>query len=357
MLAKLKQPLVTRATIRCADPSALAKALADQWISFDVAVAFDGGRLRAPLGAGESEFWVEGPTLKARLEAPELGALEVLRGYLTENLAGLAGEGAEIEWRGNMRRAATFADFRQVRLVASRLVAPRVRRLTFTGEGVERFGSDTDIHVRMYFPPDGADRPEWPRPGPDGRTVWPVEERRPDVRYYTVRRFDADRSEIEIDFVMHDNEGPGSSFAAHAAPGAVCGMAGPLGRTAPSADWTLLAGDETALPAIARILESMPADAKGACLIEVDAAEDEMALRAPAGVSVRWLHRKGASTGEVDLLAAAVAAVPMPDGEDVFAWVACEYSASKAIREHLRTQRQLPRERCLVVGYWQRAAA
>ena len=356
-MPKDERLFVTEASVACADPAALVEGLGAYWASFDVDVSFAEGRLEARLGAGEGAFWVEDGTLRARLNAEELGALELLRSYLTDNLANFAGEGARIEWRGELRDARTFADFREVRLVSARDVAPRIRRLTFTGEDVARFGSETDIHVRMYFPPEGLARPEWPRPGPDGRTVWPAEERRPEVRYYTVRRFDPATSQIEIDFVMHEDEGPGCAFAARALPGAIVGMAGPLGRSAPKAAWTLLAGDETALPAMARILEAMPRDAEGAAFIEVDSARDEIAIDAPDGVSVRWLHRRGAPAGATDLLLAAISSASMPQAEDVFAWVACEYEASKAIRKHLRGVRGLPREQHLVVGYWQRECA
>ncbi len=351
-------PLVTEAVVEVASPAELIVALGDFWRSHDVEITSEPGRLTARLGLGEGVLALAAHGLTARLLGTDLGALELLRGYLTDSLERFAGEGgSKITWSGHIREAKTFADFREVRLVSARDVAPRIRRLTFAGEDVARFGSEKDIHVRMYFPPEGLAEPEWPRPGPDGRTVWPAEERRPEVRYYTVRRYDAARGEIEVDVVMHADEGPGSAFAARATPGSICGMAGPVGRSAPDAGWTLFAGDETALPAIARLLETMPRDAQGAAFIEVDCAEDEIALDAPAAMSVRWLHRRGAPAGATDLLISALRGVAWPGHDDVFAWVACEYGASKLIRKHLRTACGLPREKHLVVGYWEREVA
>jgi NADPH-dependent ferric siderophore reductase len=347
--------LVSSASIAVADPDGLAARFVEHMAEHDVACETVDGRVSMDLGCGVGFIRAVAGVVEVAVEAEDLGKLELLRSYVADHVIEFAdGREPAIAWRGHVASAATFDDFREVRLVSNVAVAPRVRRLAFTGEDVARFGSEADFHVRLYFPPDGLTTPEWPRPGADGRTIWPADERRPEVRYYTVRRWIPERNEIEIDFILHDNEGPGSAFAARARPGAVVGMAGPLGRSSRDAAWTLLAGDETALPAIARILERMPREARGAAFIEVDSAKDEMPLDRPAGVALRWLHRRGAPAGATDLIHQAVVSAPLPPEADCFVWVACEYSASKAIRRHLRQKRGLPRERHLVVGYWER---
>lgn len=337
------------------DPEALAAELAAYWTGFDVEVETVGKARTARLGLGAGVMEPVGGALRFRLECAELGGLEILRSSVTETLFAFAkGASLAVEWRGNLQTGALFADFREMRVVSNVAITPRIRRLVFTGRDVARFGSAANIHVRLYFPPDGLETPEWPRQGPDGRTAWPEEGRRPQVRYYTVRRFRAGTNEIEIDFVMHENEGPGSAFAARALPGAICGMAGPAGRVAPKAGWTLFAGDETALPAIARMLEDMPRDAQGLAFVEVDSERDEIPLSTPAGVAVTWLRRDGAPAGTTDLLLRAVEAAQIPGTEDVFLWAACEIMAAKAIRKHVRSVRGLARDRHLVVGYWER---
>lgn len=338
-------------------PAELAATFAEFWTGYDVEVAVFDGRVSAKLGIGEGVLEPGEGVLNATVTAADRGALEMLRSYFVQTVRQFLGEDAQIAWRGDMETGRTFADFREVRLVSSVEIAPRLRRLTFTGEDIARFGSETDIHVRLYFPPEGVEVPEWPRPGPDGGTIWPAEGKRPDVRYYTVRRWLPERQAVEVDFVLHADEGPGCRFAVRAAPGTICGMAGPVGRTAPKAGWTLLAGDETALPAISRILETMPRNARGVAFIEVDRHSDQIPLDAPQGVAVRWLHRRGAPAGAVDLLYQSVVSAPMPLEADPFAWVACEFTAAKAIRKHLRTKAGLPRDRQLVVGYWQRDCA
>lgn len=351
----MQKSFVSEAELVVPDAEGLLAALDAYWRGHDVDLKREAGRLTAELGLGRGVIEARDGRLRIRLETADRGALEMLRSYVTTSLPEfLGGADMRLDWRGEMAVGRLFADFREVRLVSNVAIAPRIRRLTFTGDDVARFGSETDIHVRMYFPPEGLETPEWPRPGADGRTVWPEEGRRPEVRYYTVRRYDPARREITIDFIMHDDEGPGSAFAARATPGAIAGMAGPVGRAAPPATWTLLAGDETALPAIARILETMPRDAAGAAFIEVENASDEIALDAPPGVALRWLHRRGVPAGASDLLVSAVRSAPLPADARAFAWVACEHAAARAIRKHLRDGRKMPRDRHLVVAYWER---
>lgn len=277
----------------------------------------------------------------------------MLRSAIAARIVEFAGDHPPtIRWIGHESNGETFANFREVQLKATIDLTPHMRRLTFAGNDIARFDSEENLHVRMHFPPEGIEKPEWPRPAPDGRTLWPEAQRRPATRYYTVRRVDARSGEIDLDFVLHDHAGPGATFAASARPGAICGMAGPLGRNIRPARWLLLAGDETALPAIARILEGLPSAASGHAFIEVADSREEIPLTAPSAFAVTWLHRDGASPGSTNLLIDAVRSVQWPNHSDVFAWVACEARALQVIREHLRKTRNLARAQHLAVAYW-----
>jgi NADPH-dependent ferric siderophore reductase len=118
-----------------------------------------------------------------------------------------------------------------------------------------------------------------------------------------------------------------------------------------------VAGDETALPAISRILAAAPASTRGTALLEVAGPAEEQPLTAPDGVVVRWLHRADTPPGESTLLADAVAAIERPDGDDVFAWVAAESGAVRAIRADLRGRWGLGRAQHHAIGYWRRGRA
>jgi NADPH-dependent ferric siderophore reductase len=135
------------------------------------------------------------------------------------------------------------------------------------------------------------------------------------------------------------------------------GIAGgaPLGLR--PAGTILLAGDETALPAISRILAEVPGSTRGTALVEVAGPEEEQPVTAPEGVEVRWLHRGATPPGESTLLTDAVAARARPPGDDVFVWVAAESAAVRAVRADLRGRWGLGRAQHHAIGYWRRGRA
>jgi len=230
-------------------------------------------------------------------------------------------------------------------------VTPTVRRILLAGTpaGVAAAGPT----VSLLVPRVDDSAPRWPRVAKDGRIVWPEGAHGVSLRSYTARRQDPAGGEVEIDFVLH-GDGPAAAWAAAAAPGDPIGSAGggPLGDR--PARRLLLAGDETALPAISRILAAAPGDTGGVALIEVAGPQEEQPLPAPAGVTVHWLHREGTAPGESTLLADAVAALdPFPE-DDVFAWVAAESGAVRTIRADLRGRWGLGRAQHHAIGYWRR---
>ncbi|WP_336028441.1 siderophore-interacting protein [Geodermatophilus sp. FMUSA9-8] len=231
---------------------------------------------------------------------------------------------------------------------------PSVRRVVLSGtaDAVAAAGPTVNLLVPRVGDPD----PRWPSVARDGRVVWPVGAHGVSLRSYTARRQDVQRGEVEIDFVLH-GDGPAASWAAAAAPGALLGVAGSGALGDRPARTLLLAGDETALPAISRILAAAAPDTTGTALLEVAGPEEEQSLAAPAGVEVRWLHRGGTPPGEGTLLADAVAALDRPAGDDLFAWVAAESAAVRVVRADLRGRWGLSRAQHHAIGYWRRGRA
>ncbi len=187
----------------------------------------------------------------------------------------------------------------------------------------------------------------------DGRTIWPPDDRRPASRIYTIRSVDVAAGTLDIDFVRH-GVGIASTFAEQPREGAVIGCAGPIGRKIPDVDFYLLAGDETAIPAMARILAAAPAAARGVAFIEVDSAEERQPLDCGASIDVRWLYRNGAEAGTTTLLEDAAKAIELPKSESVFAWAAAETVAVRTLRAHWRNDLALSTEQNLAVAYWKR---
>lgn len=248
-------------------------------------------------------------------------------------------------------------DLRPVDVLTVSAVAdatPSVRRIVLIGtpDAVAAAGPT----VNLLVPRVGDRAPRWPQVARDGRIVWPEGTHGVALRSYTARRQDPAAGQVEIDFVLH-GDGPAAAWAGAAAPGAVLGVAGGASLGERPAGRLLLAGDETALPAMTRILAEAAPQVSGLALVEVADPAEEQPLSAPPGMTVRWLHRNGTAPGESTLLVDAVAALDPFDGSDVFAWVGAESAAVRAIRADLRGRWGLGRAQHHAIGYWRRGRA
>lgn len=233
-------------------------------------------------------------------------------------------------------------------------VTPSVRRVVLSGSPSAVAAAGPTVNLLVPRVDDAA--PRWPRIQRDGRIVWPDGSHGVALRSYTARRQDPAAGIVEVDFVLH-GDGPAATWAAAAAPGALLAVAGAASLAGRPARRLLLAGDETALPAISRLLAAAPPETTGAAYLEVAGPEEEQPLDAPAGIAVHWLHRGAAPPGESTLLIDAVAALGRPEEDDVFAWVGAESAAVRAIRADLRGRWGLGRARHHAIGYWRRGRA
>jgi len=231
----------------------------------------------------------------------------------------------------------------------SERITPRMVRVTLAGDELAGFrGEGPDRRIKMFFPVAGQERPAVPR-ATSGGPVWPAGEPRPAIRTYTVRRFDPVAGELDVDFVLHEGHGPAAAWARDARPGAWVGVSEPGGRYEPdpAADFHLVIGDETALPAVATVLEALPAGVPVLAFLEVADAAEEQEL--PGSAQVRWLHRGDAAPGEP--LAAAVRAAEFPPGSGQ-AWLSGESGCVRDLRKHLLGERGFDRKRVYATGYW-----
>lgn len=224
-------------------------------------------------------------------------------------------------------------------------------RVVFGGDGLTGFsaGGFADHYVKLLFPATDAGYPE-PFDPQRAREELPRDQW-PRVRTYTVRHWDPDACELSVDFVVHGESGLAGPWAARATAGDEMYIAGPGGGYAPdpTADWHLLAGDESALPAIAVALERLPSDASAEVFLEVAGPEEEVDLICPKGAVVRWLHRGDARVGEK--LVSAVRALDFPAGRP-HVFVHGEAGFVKELRGLLRGERAVPREALSISGYW-----
>ncbi|HJQ43176.1 MAG TPA: siderophore-interacting protein [Jatrophihabitantaceae bacterium] len=165
-------------------------------------------------------------------------------------------------------------------------------------------------------------------------------------RRYTIRQHRPDVGEIDLDVLVHGH-GPGSTWGATAKAGDVVEFQGPRGKLELlPADWHLLMGDESAIPAIASIVEALGTGARATSVIEVDGAADEL----PVLGEVRWVHRDGTPAGRSDLLARALDDVALPDGFGR-CYLMGETRAMVALRT-LAEDRGIAHDAIFVKGYW-----
>ena len=120
-------------------------------------------------------------------------------------------------------------------------------------------------------------------------------------------------------------------------------------------DWHLLIGDDTALPAIARRLEELPAGVRAIALVEVDGPDDQVRIESAADVAITWLHRNGAEAGTPALLLGALRRLTWPRG-DYYAWAACESLTAKALRAQLIADHKANPKWIRAAGYWRRGS-
>ncbi|PZS15501.1 MAG: NADPH-dependent ferric siderophore reductase [Pseudonocardiales bacterium] len=167
-------------------------------------------------------------------------------------------------------------------------------------------------------------------------------------RRYTIRHAWPDSGELDLDVLLHGH-GPGSTWGTAARPGDAVEFQGPRGKLElTAADWHLLIGDESALPAIAAVCEALPSAERALALIEVGDARDELPL--PLSAQARWVHRGNAAMGTPALLGAAVDALALPPGTG-HAYLMGETRSMVALRALLET-RGIAHDAIFVKGYW-----
>ncbi|MGF6965001.1 NADPH-dependent ferric siderophore reductase [Paraburkholderia sp. WC7.3g] len=249
--------------------------------------------------------------------------------------------------------------FRLLQVKRVRALTPHLIRVTFTGDDLHDFVSASfDDHIKVFFPEPGADQPTLPQAGPDG-PVFP-EGKRPTARDFTPRRFDRDTRELDIEFAMHD-AGPAATWAAQAKVGQYLGVGGPRGSLMiPTGfDWHLLIGDDTALPAIARRLEELPAGTRVTAMIEVADPSARLEFTTQAELHLVWCYRSQAdihtrTRGEA--LLQAVRDTWLPQNGEGYVWAAGEAATIRAVRQHLCGERGVDKARIRAASYWKQGA-
>jgi NADPH-dependent ferric siderophore reductase len=346
--------LVAATRIGLRDPQLMLHKLCEHFVEHGIVTLHDGcGRIDSPFGI--TTIAVDAGELIVTAECPNEIALSVIKAAVAEHIFEFSvNEQPRFSWTGDRAAEHEIPYFREMVVVASRSLTPRMRRVTLAGADLSHFERGGP-HVRVLIPPIGRE-PRWPRASEDGRIVWPKGDDTLASRVYTIRRIDHTGGSIDIDVVLHgDNHTPGAAWAVRAAAGERVGLMGPGGGFPPEVAHYVLAGDETALPVIARILSGLSADKRATVLLEVADVAEEQPLASRAAVDLRWLHRGSEEPGTAAALVDAVRGLDWAGaGSDVYLLVGCEHAAARAIRSFARRELALAKSRHLVAGYWRR---
>ncbi|MFZ2178905.1 MAG: siderophore-interacting protein [Rhodococcus sp. (in: high G+C Gram-positive bacteria)] len=255
------------------------------------------------------------------------------------------------------------------RVVAGKQISPNFVRVTIAGD---ELGSVTpmgyDQWFRMFIPQPGQTVLRLPS---TSSNLWfaqlklMAKDTRPIARSYTIRDYRAagagsfgDTTEIDIDFASHGDPGPASAWAHIASPGDPVAVLdeGLIYNPTPGAEWQLLVGDESALPAIAGILHSSPADLRAEVFIEVADADDAQEISVGEDVNVHWLVREDAAAKPGALALDTVLGADLPAGPS-YTFVAGESALPTALRRHLVNERHVPKSDIAFTGYWRHGHA
>lgn len=224
-------------------------------------------------------------------------------------------------------------------------LTPHMIRVTFAGDALSGFPEGREGGNCKIMLPDPGEALD--------AFAARLENGPPSVRRtYTVRAFRSDPLELDIDFVVHGDNGPASSWAMGAKPGSFLGFAGPSEPklTTFDADWYLVAADPSAIPMAAATLEAMPRDAKGVAIFEIPSDEDRQEIDAPEGIAQHWLvnpdpHKPSPRQLEF------IRDMAWPAGR-VQTCIAGEHSVIKSLREFLFKEKALTKDQVYLSGYW-----
>ncbi|PRC94087.1 siderophore-interacting protein [Solimicrobium silvestre] len=225
-----------------------------------------------------------------------------------------------------------------VEVIQIRDVTPAMRRITVAGDGLHTLVVDKPTQwMKVFFPTNNA-------MPPTGRA-------------YTIRRFNAADGRMDLDFVLHGDNGPASYWVARAKPGEILSLAGPRSGydINPSAHRHILIGDATALPAMASIVAVLPPNVQVEMFVEVSDKWEEQVLDSAAQLKTHWLHAGKQPPGTTGQLEQAIKRASF-DASDCQYWVGGESSMVRAVLSHLVVERLIPRAMIHSAGYWKLGA-
>ncbi|SDW97728.1 NADPH-dependent ferric siderophore reductase, contains FAD-binding and SIP domains [Ruegeria halocynthiae] len=281
----------------------------------------------------------------ARIYATKPDWLFMLQESFVEHLAHFLPHIVEgVRWSDGPKTGALPPNFHFATVISVKPVGTCFLRVRIKARNLSSFQDDA-IHFRLVLPPAGLEDIEWPSVSENGSTIWPKGEKALHRPVYTTRWIDHSQGLMDFDVFLHEG-GRTTGWATGAQPGDLVAVVGPGGGGLPNTKRILIYADETALPAAARILESLPHDAQGH--VAIQAAQGALcaySLSAPEGVSITWM--KSENTQSLSQLADSA----HQEFPDHFMWFACEKVEVQKLRAAFKNNDGDPAN-AYIAAYW-----
>jgi NADPH-dependent ferric siderophore reductase len=224
-----------------------------------------------------------------------------------------------------------------------------MKRITFRYPEDNPFPPDNEsAYIKFLIPEEGESQPD----AASILSMLPVG-KKPTMRTFTIRKQRSEIREIDVDFVIHGDSGPASSWAINTKPGDSINIVGPgpTKRLDNTADWFLIVGDMTALPALSVNIEGMEDTARGHVIIEILNEEDKQSLPFPEQIDVHWMVNPDPQQSR-SLLLDKLSSIEWYEGRP-FVWIAGESKSVKVLRDYLNENNLVDKKDRYISGYWQ----
>lgn len=330
-----------QARARLPEPEECLRHFVDHLKEHDGEIEEQAGVFLVTLPDVRGRIWCQNGLLHVDSAVGDAETAYFVRNWLGNVFRHLAGEEpVQVDWEENSGAGLLPPSFSILKVAALHKPTPRMMRITLNCPDAARFDRRDALHVQVLvnFAEVAAAGSELHIP--------------PTWRRYTVRRVDRIENTIDIDVFLHGESGPGAAWVRDLRVGDLVGVAGPSGGGIGAAERFLIAGDETALPAIARIMDLLPRQCHGEVLVEAGEDVEPLLPDMPERFRLSSLARRDdACSALEDAIRAALADKP---AEKTFVWVACEAAAATRIRKFVRTIAERDSLDHLIAGYWKR---
>lgn len=339
-----------KARVEIPEPEHCLRSLVDHLREdgMDVEEGDDGFRVTTSVVSGTMSC--DGNCVVVEASMADVEQLYFIKLWLQSHFVEIAGDAPiKIDWSENCLGLTVPPGFSILTVTNTQYITPRVRRITFRTTDMARFEKQDAIHLRIMVNFDDF-LTQRKSQGSDTEFV-------PVWRRYTVRAVDPAANRVMIDFFLHDTDGPGANWAKSAQPGDKVGISSLSGCGFKPADWYLIAGDETSLPAIGRLVEDLPPHVEATAIIIVSNPDEGQPLKSQANLNIEWIYRDSCVDIQRQFLTAIQRVAYPRDDRKKLIWAGCDVQTARKIRHYLRETHAVRKEEEAVFGYWHAASS